>query len=394
MNVLFAAYHPVSHSIMLSQGLPYMRGLAKKGVRYSLLTFETKKSIASSKRYILGFDVPLKWRRLKYHSKPRIAATVFDIILGGLAVMHMIIRDKINVIHARGLIPALIAFIPAKIFKVKLFFDTRGLLADKYVCGGLLSEDSPTYKIMRRCEDFLLKHSEVFTVETKSHAELLSHAQNYLTSRMHIIPCCVDTSRFDYQLCKNRADDEFRLIYLGQIGTWYLLDEMLDFFKTLSQELPRARLTIVSENDPGIFYSAAERIGISKERITARQAGIEEIPDLLAAANAGIFFMNPYKRYNTFPIKFGEYLASGLPVIVNKGIGDCDQIIGKERVGAVINDFSSGEYKNSVETLKTLLKEGDTLRERCRSAAEEHCSLSKGIESYWAIYKSLAGTGA
>lgn len=393
MNVLFIAYQPLSHLVMLSQGLPYMSGLSKKGIRYSLLTFETNKSQDCSQRYIFEFGMPLRWQHLMYHNKPRALATIFDISLGILAVARMIIKDKIRVIHARGLIPALIAFIPAKIFNVKLFFDTRGLLADKYVCGGLLNKDKLTYRVMRYCEDFLLKNSEIFTVETKSHAEVIKSAQNDLISRMHIIPCCVDTSKFDYRLYKNSPGREFRLVFLGQVGTWYLLDNMLDFFKSILQEFPQAHFTFISESGPNVFYSAAKRIGVNENKVIVKRADIKVIPNLLADANVGIFFMNPYKRYNTFPIKFGEYLASGLPVVVNSGIGDCDEIIKKENVGVIIKDFSASEYKSSLDILRSLLKEGEVLRRRCRLAAEEYCSLAKGIESYWSIYKELAGAG-
>jgi len=393
MNVFFIAYHPVSYAIMLSQGLPYMRGLSKKGIRYSLLTFETSKSKINSQRCIFEFGRLLRWQHLTYHNKPRMVATIFDITLGILTVAHTIIKDKIEVIHARGFIPALIAFIPAKIFKVKLFFDTRGLLADKYVCGGLLNRNSLVYKVMRHCEDFLLKNSEIFAVETKSHAEVIRNVQSDLTSRMHIIPCCVDTSKFDYRLYKSSLRHEFKLVYLGQVGTWYLLDKMLDFFKIISQEFPQAHFTFISESDPNAFYFAANRIGINKSKIMVKQADIKDIPNLLAATNIGIFFMNPYKRYNTFPIKFGEYLASGLPVIVNSGIGDCDEIIRKENVGVIIKDFSAAEYQKSIDALRLLLREGEGLKKRCRLAAEKYCSLAKGIESYWSIYKDLTRQG-
>lgn len=390
MNVLFIAYHPVSYPIMLSQGLPYMRGLSKKGVCYSLLTFETAKAKACSQKYVFEFGMPIRWRYLVYHNRPRILATIFDVILGGLNIGGILIKDRIEVIHARGFISGLMAFIPAKIFKAKFFFDTRGLLADKYVCGGLLDKKKLSYRVMRYLEDFLLKYSESFTVESKSHAEVIKNARMVLSSKVNIIPCCVDTSKFDYRLYKNSPSEGLRLIYLGQVGTWYLLEKMLDLFKALLQEFPYSQFTFISESEPGIFYSAAKKAGISLDKIIVRQAESSDIPNLLAAASIGIFFMNPYKQYSFFPIKFGEYLASGLPVVVNSGIGDCDEIIRKERIGAIIEDFSLSGYKNAINVLKLLLSEGDPLRKRCRAAAEEYCSLVKGVESYWSIYRDLA----
>mgnify|MGYP001766820284 CR=1 FL=1 len=393
MRVLFIAYHPVAHSIMLSQGLPYMRGLAQRGIQYSLLSYETDKSREFSRKYAADFGAPLKWRYLKYHQKPRILATLLDIVLGILAVSGIIIRDKPGIIHARGFIPALMAFVPAKIFQTKLLFDTRGLLADKYVCGGLVRKDKLTYRLMRGGEDFLLKHAEIFTVETQSHARVIKNSYGALAGRMRVIPCCVDTEKFDYQRYKPGPADEFRLVYLGQVGTWYLLDKMLDFFKVAAAAFESARFIFITESDPDIFYAQARKMEINEEQIIVKSAGNKEIPVLLATASAGIFFMNPYKRYNTFPIKFGEYLASGLPVVLNRGIGDCDAIIKNEKVGVVVNEFSVAEYQKAAAGLKALLKEKEALRSRCRLAAEKHCALTVGIESYADIYKTLLKRG-
>jgi glycosyltransferase involved in cell wall biosynthesis len=309
-----------------------------------------------------------------------------------MTVTRIILSDRIKIIHARGLIPAMIAFMPAKILKAELLFDTRGLLADKYVCGGLVAKSTLTYKIMRYCEDFLLRNSEIFTVETESHAEVIRKTQRNLASRMRIIPCCVDMSKFDYRLYNSSPKSDLRLIYLGQVGTWYLLDKMMDFFKIMSQEFSHAHFTFISESDPDVFYSTAKRTGVSEDKIQVKRLDIRDIPSLLSVADAGIFFMNPYKRYNTFPIKFGEYLACGLPVVTNAGIGDCDEIIRKENVGVVVKKFTSKEYKNAINALKSLFKNGEALRRRCRVAAEEYCSLAKGVESYLSIYKELAGT--
>jgi len=37
------------------------------------------------------------------------------------------------------------------------------------------------------------------------------------------------------------------------------------------------------------------------------------------------------------PIKFGEYLCCGLPVIMTPGIGDTEEIIEKHRIGRLLD---------------------------------------------------------
>lgn len=391
MNALFIAYHPASYPIMESQGFTYMKGLSKKGTRYSLLTFETEKSVTNSKKRVSELDIPVKWNFLTYHQSPRFIATCFDIACGILTVTVMIKKGKVEIIHARGFIAALIAFLPSKIFGVKLFFDTRGLLADKYVGGGLLIKDSFTYKLMKWGEDILVKKSDYFTVETYQHAEIIRSSQNGVSEKMEVIPCCVDMKKFNYSLYSDKSNngEKFTLVYVGKAGTWYLLDEMLDFFYIMSALIPHSQFSFLTESETASIYSGAMKKGIDESKINITKAETSEVPGLLSIANAGILFISPYKRYNSSPIKFGEYLASGLPVIVNAGIGDCDEIISKEKVGVIIDEFSTKGYERAINELKELLSEGDRLRERCRRVAEKYCSLDVGVDRYWEIYRKL-----
>jgi glycosyltransferase involved in cell wall biosynthesis len=236
-----------------------------------------------------------------------------------------------------------------------------------------------------------LEKSDYFTVETYRHAGIIRSSKNGLSSKMEVIPCCIDISKFHRPLKPNNlnADEKFGLIYLGKVGTWYLIDEMLDFFKVLSIRIANAHFTFLTHDEPESIYSAAINKGIDTSKITVKNIRMREIPDFLREAKAGIFFINSYKRYNSSPIKFGEYLACGVPVIINSGIGDCNEIVSGEKVGVVINDFSLSTYERAIEELNGLLSEGDTLRERCIKAAEKHFSLQMGVKKYWDIYRRL-----
>jgi len=389
MNVLFVAYNAASDPIMDSQAFSYMRVLSKKGIRYSLFTLEPKEALKDSKDYIAKLDFSIKWRHLVYHRKFRLLSRCYDMVCGMFVVMWILKRHKISIVHARGPIPAMIAFLPVKIFGIKLFFDTRGFLADKYVCGELLKKGSIAYKLLKWCEDILIRKSDYLTVETRRHAEELLKTYPWLSAKMGIIPCCVDTQKFNYQLFPERRDSVFDLVFLGKVRTWYLLEDMFDFFAVMSKDITNARFTFITESDPRHIYSAAEKKGIEEAMVRVMKAQRSDVPALLSAANAGIFFMNTYQQYNFSPIKFGEFLACGLPVIINFGFGDCDEIALKEDVGVAINEFSEKEYERQILKLKGLLSEGDALRQRCREIAERYFSLDMGVNRYFDIYSLL-----
>lgn len=390
MNVLFIAYQAASDPLMESQGFSYMREIARKqGVQYSLLTFETKESLAGSMEYIASFKHSIRWKYLMYRNRPRFPATCLNVILGIGAVFSISMKNKIDAVHARGLIPALIAYFPIKLLNIKFFFDTRGLLAEKYVGGELLSKHGFLYKMMCWGENMLLEKCDYFTVETHRHAEVIKELSDRLVDKMEVIPCCVDMDKFGYVQNKKNDSGYFKLVYLGKSETWYLISEMLDFFKVMCRDIPNSVFVFLTQNEPSLFLEAARKKGISDARIRVVRPQRGAVSELLAEADAGIFFINPYKRYNSSPVKFGEYLACGLPVLVNSGIGDCDEIIINERIGVVINEFSEEEYKRAIYELKELLSEGEVLRMRCRDSASKYFDLKMGAEKYSAIYARI-----
>lgn len=393
IRVLFLVYHSAFYPIMESQGFSYMRRLSEMGIKYSLLTFETGETLNVPKSALEDLKETFNWRYLFYHRRPRALVTLFDIIFGIFATSIMVKKNKIGIIHARGLISAAIAFLPAKIFRVKFIFDTRGFLADKYVGGGLLKKNSFIYKLMRWGEDFLTRKSDFFTVETYRHADIIRDLKdNRLIKKMEIIPCCVDINKFNYLLYKEQIEikeKKFNLVYLGKIGTWYLIDEMLDFFNVLSKEINNSYFIFLIQDSPDHIYLAAGRKKIPIDKIVVKNLSLQEIPSALACQDAGIFFINPYRRYNSSPIKYGEYLASGLPVIINSGIGDTDIITEREEVGVVIRNFSVNDYEIAAKKLIGLLKEKNDLRQRCRNVAEKYLSLEQGVNRYLTVYQKV-----
>ncbi len=59
-----------------------------------------------------------------------------------------------------------------------------------------------------------------------------------------------------------------------------------------------------------------------------------EIPAYLSASDVGLSFVKAtYATQSRSPTKIPEYLAAGLPIIANSGVGDVDELIVTEKVG-------------------------------------------------------------
>ena len=391
LKVLFIAYQEASNPLMMySQGLPYMLGLLKKGVEFSLLTYENQDSLDQSK-IIIKNTPDLKWYFLTFNSYSGLFFTFLDILKGTIKAFYIIRTDSIKIVHCRGLIPALIAYLPVKVLRKKLFFDTRGLLADKYSSGGIIKHDGLIYRTIKNIEKFLLGRCDYFTLETHRHSQIIDRCWPAMSDKQEVIPCCIDTEFFKAKsIPAQNSGSSVAIVYLGKTGTWHKTKEMFDFFKIMEKELPGSSFLFLTTEAISEIVRLAIAAGLNLQKLRVINPKREDIPALIREANAGIFFINSDRGYNSSHIKFGEYLSCGLPVIVNEGIGDTADIIRREKVGVIIDRFSESEYKLSIGKLKKILAQGDNLRIRCSTVAKKYFSLEAGVEKYLNIYRRLS----
>jgi glycosyltransferase involved in cell wall biosynthesis len=98
------------------------------------------------------------------------------------------------------------------------------------------------------------------------------------------------------------------------------------------------------------------------------------------------FIRSCYSKQASSPTKIAEYLACGLPIISNTGIGDLDQQITDDKVGVLIDRFDPEAYADAIQRLRAL---GDTA-DRCRDAAKRRFDLETvGGARYRRLYKNL-----
>lgn len=405
-NALYLSYNGLLEPILSSQVIPYLRELAKKGFHFTLLTYEKKRDLErAGKDRIKSLREELRrlgieWHYLRYHKRPAIFSTLFDLFIGSLYCAYIIPKKRISIVHARGVTPGSMMLILSKVFRVKLLFDMRGRLAEEMAAGGLWKEDSAPFKLVKKCEGSLLKRADAVTVLTDKHLKLIREA-DYLTNRkipVDTIPCCVDMNKFVFDNADSRnfretlkLEGKFVVIYPGKLGTFYLIDEMLRFFKVMLDIIPSAVLMILTTDEPSRLIKSAKAIGIREDQIRIeKDVAFELMPKYLRIADAGLFFINAYNKLGSSPIKLGEFLASGVPVIINPGVGDSDDIVNEYRAGIIVKEFNDTAYRNAVHDLLRLKKEGEALKERCRAAAGKRLSLEDGISRYYNIYKVLS----
>lgn len=407
MKTLFITYNGAAEPLIRSQGIPYLKGLSKAGIGCVLLSFEKTSAEGASNAASGAVEKELKesgieWRRLRYHKSPSLPATIFDILVGTFTGIGIVLSNKIDVVHARATVPALMAYVITRITRRKFIYDERGLMAEEYADGGMWKRNGVIYRVVRWVEKKLLMKADAVVVLTENIKQFLS-AEGYLPLRgrrlnIHVIPCCADLERFSAGLADKEAlrskispalTGKYIFIYTGSLGTWYMLDEMLDFYAASKKAIPVSHLMVVTHTSRKDVEAAASKRGFGAGDITITSASFDDMPGYLRAADAGIFFIKPVlSKRSSCPIKFAEYLASGLPVVINAGIGDTETIAEDGPVGVVVRGFSPAEYTKAAGRIKELSGETGTAQ-LCRKRAEELFSLGSGIEKYEKVYESV-----
>ncbi|HSP63510.1 MAG TPA: glycosyltransferase [Pyrinomonadaceae bacterium] len=405
-RVLYISYNGMLDPLGQSQVLPYLRELSKLGVRFTLLSFERPAAFSSEGaanreelRRQLGAQ-GINWHALRYHQKPSLPATVYDVRHGLRYAKRLVRRDQIEMVHARSHIAAAIALRLRKRFGLKMIFDLRGLMADEYVDANHWRRGGIRYRITKRMERRALAGADgIVTLTERVWPEIKSwDALRDRDVPHEVVPCCVDLElfRFDPQARERRRaelgiQNRLVLVYSGSIGGWYLTEQMADFFAVLLQKRADAHFLWLTLGNAEMIGNLMSRRGITATRYTVLGAAPSDVWSYLSAGDAGIAFYKPaFSRMATSPVKIAEYLACGLPLVINAGIGDSDAVITAERIGALVSNFNEGEYADAAKVVGGFVGYPGQTRRRAREIAERLFDVRRvGVERYGRLYESV-----
>jgi glycosyltransferase involved in cell wall biosynthesis len=398
LRVLYVCYLSLEDPLAHSQVVAYLAGLAERGHVVHLMTFEPHLSPQRARRFEgdLGRR-GIAWHRRRYHKRPSLPATAFDVLAGGLAAARLVRRHRLDAIHARNHMPAAMAMIAARLAGCRTIFDIRGLMAEEYADAGRWKRGGLPYRLTRWVQRAALRRADGVVTLTEAVRPHLSEARAGPDTTF-VIPCCADVERIAERSPERAAartelelGDRPTLVYVGKFTGWYMEREMADFVATARRAEPELIFLVLTQADPAPMLSELDRCGIGPGDYRVLRAEPEDVGRYLAAADAGLSFVRPcFSKISSSPTKIGEYLAAGLPVVSTAGIGDVDDLLCGNRVGALVEELSAPTYEAAAGAVAALRADPGT-RERCLTVARERLSLRDvGIPRYDALYRRLA----
>jgi glycosyltransferase involved in cell wall biosynthesis len=396
-KILYLCYFGLREPLVQTQVIPYLRELARRGeIAPTLLTFEpncrkawTKEQLEERRARLSAEGID--WLSLPYHKRPSLLATAYDILAGAWKAARLVRRDGIQVLHARAHVPMAMALLARKLSPCRMVFDIRGLMAEEYADAGVWRENSLPYRLIKWLERAGIRRADQVVVLTERMRAWLIGRGLAEANKIEVIPCCVDFQKFEQEAHAQEKSDRFEVVYAGSVTGLYMLEEMGRFFLALRAREPRAFLHILTQSSAEDAGRVLKRAGLTETGFRVGAAPAAEIPAILCRASLGISFRKPtFSQIAASPTKIPEYLAAGLPVVSNAGIGDTDALLESEAVGVVVRDLNPEAYAAAAERILVLAREAGT-GERCRRVARERFDLARiGGARYHKVYQRIS----
>jgi glycosyltransferase involved in cell wall biosynthesis len=299
------------------------------------------------------------------------------------------------ILHARGYLGALVALAAREEMpQARVIHDVRGdRPAEVRLHGG---ESSP-----ERVADMERR----VAASADAHLCVSRPLQALLRQRYgvaaEVFPCVADTQSFRPDMEARRRvraalglGEAFVLGFVGSCAPWQRPDAVAALFASLLRLRPGARLLVLSP-DRDAWDAELRRGGAeAAARAVILRAPHSEVPAHLAACDAtALMRSDDDVNRPASPIKFGESLACGVPVLLTDHIGDSSAAVRDEGLGACFDDALL-RGPQDVARLRGLLdrieRDREAVAAACRRFAEREWSWDVQVPQRLAHYRSLA----
>ena len=400
-QIIYCSYDGLLDSLGRSQILPYLEGLNTNSQhRFTIISFE-KTNDQNEFKYLKEFlaSKNFDWIPLVYTKKPPIFSTLWDILKLKRNLKKILKTQTIDLVHCRSYITSLVALSFKKKYNIPFIFDMRGFYADERVDGKLWNKNkfpfNKIYNYFKKKEKEFLQHADYTISLTENGKKEIESWKLPKQSPIKVIPCCTDENLFQTKNISNKREelgvekDDFILSYVGSIGTWYMLDEMLDFFNSLNKKKTNAKFLFITKDDPNLIYSKAVQKGIAKEKLIIQPSARELVPSYIAVSDFSIFLIMPvFSKKASSPTKMGEIMNLGIPIVCNAGVGDVNDIMNACMPELLVKDFNNKEYNRIVDLI---LDEYKPNEEKIINTSYQYYSLEQGVKRYKEVYREILG---
>ena len=317
-------------------------------------------------------------------------------LMHGLAHWHLkntLLRLNPDIVHCRSYHAAWAALqVKQKNnFEYKIIFDGRGLWPEEIALKREFSKDSEDYQFLKNIEKTLLSQCDAtISVSDTMH----QHYENIGVKRGELIYLSASVDKLAPSTFeRNRENDTVTFCYVGALSedTWHQPLQLLELYKHLRATVKKANLVIVTTSSHTKIKELFKEIPQNEVTYTSTKS-IEELKLVLENVDFGLLsYFKPLSGEEqllgrmVMAVKTAEYLAAGLPVMVNNTCGGAATVVEKYNAGVSYNQDTFNEITQ--ETIQKLLEVN--IPKNAVKVAEDLFDYKANAVRYVNLYENL-----
>ncbi|MHB8796163.1 MAG: glycosyltransferase [Candidatus Nanopelagicales bacterium] len=367
-DVAFLTFDSIQEGVGASQVERVVRELARIGIDIALVSFEKARPSAEATHAMR--DAGVSWTPLPFGAEGAAGG------LRRIAAMRWSLPAA-RLLHCRSDLPVAVG----RMTRTPYVWDVRSLWADQRAAIGSLRFGGPEYRVLRSLERAAYRGSAGMVTLTRAAAAELADRYGRYAGAAIVVPTCADLDAFTAGPLP--GGDVVRLLLAGTYNDYYDLALMEGFVAELRDRGPVEVTWARPAESPRSAIRFADRV------VSASSA--TEMAALIRGSHAGLGVCRADAGPSltaALPTKIAEFLACGRPVVVNPGLGDCDELV----ESAVLVDARRSSLAGDADRLRRLLAD-PALVERCRAQAEREFSLADGSRRLADLYEQVLAAG-
>ena len=313
-----------------------------------------------------------------------------------------------EVIHSRGYMAGLLGFLSARSKRIKFVFDPRGEYPEEMAINDVWQVDGMTFRLWKAIERYLIRRSDAITGVTPA----FKHRYNECGARKALfVPNRGEVNRFTPFANHDAVKSNPTLMFIGEMDSvWYHPDRIIKNFMLLRAQIPDLKLRIITRADPTAIHRCFGLAGIDRDEYTIESSTPQRIPHKIAGATIGLVLALrnsnnwPVKlnrliksdkislsiqTTGNWPVKYMEYLAAGVPIVVDRLIGShISDSVRRNRLGITICEDDPTTYV----AVADLIEYRSEYSDRCVRYARMKLDLSHTVKQHVRLYRQLIGS--
>jgi glycosyltransferase involved in cell wall biosynthesis len=293
------------------------------------------------------------------------------------AITHVYARSFIGSIWARRL---------ARRLKAVSIFDVRGVV-------GLEKQLKMGSSMKSRLLSYLELQEGRRVDRLSTVSENLKQYLSRETGRQDttVIPSCFNENSFYFDPASRKEirngfdlnSKSILLCYSGGTSAWQRIEDIILLLKRVCSADTRCKALFLTTNHDEVNRRLKDAQFPSGQAFV-RGCAHKEVHRYLSAADIGFIMRHDNTANNVAsPVKVGEYLACGLPVILTRGIGDYSEMLPAAGVGLLLE-----ETADTADQVLQFIHRTDfvSLRNDAIRFAQSRLTMSSNLDQYRSLY--------